>query len=228
MQISSTFTDSNKFFVQNGVVRYFCPGTSYLAKLKHGLSLDSVLYNEYKASCSQPIRLVCDEDPQDELPEESRPVSHEEYEDEPEDFYDPYEENDETSFSASRLCRDDNLFSKCRTTRRPTKMSKTQFLGLAKPRKSVYVPKSSKKVYLVSRDTKSWHQGEYARTNPDKHDDYCECVDCTWIRDEKMMWEDYEDYDGSDWDCWSNYTAELLRQNDFDDIENVVDGTIIL
>jgi hypothetical protein len=211
---SSTFADSNKFFIRNGVVRYFCPGTSYLAKVKHGLSLDSVLYNEYKASCAQPTRLVCDEHPQDELPEPEKPRPEED-EDEPEESgeHDPY----------------DKLFSKCRTSRRTTKMPKTQYLGLAKPRKSVYIPKSTKKVYLVSRDTKSWHQGEYTHTNnPDMHDDYCECDNCSWIRDEKMFWENY-DGQWSDSDCWSNYTADLLRQNDFDDeVLHIVDGVIIL
>jgi guanylate kinase len=42
----SHFADARNFSVVRGVVRFRCPGNSYLEKLKNGLSLDSVIRSQ--------------------------------------------------------------------------------------------------------------------------------------------------------------------------------------
>ena len=181
------FFDSKQFSFKNGSVYYYRPGKSYLDKLTHGLSLDSVLYSEHLASlAAKPTERVvsCSAEVQ------PRQIKYE------------YDESVETR-------------AKLPTRSGKKKLSKREFLGNkgVSSTKLAFVPKRSKTNKLKARDTKSWHRGEYTRTNPDSHNDECECQGCGEYTDALSGWLSRDDDDERD---WCDYLSDVSYDEEYD------------
>lgn len=183
------FIDSNQFFFKNGSVFYYRPGKSYLDKLTHGLSLDSVLYSEHLVSlATKPAEKVvsC-------LAEIASQPPQIKYE---------YDERVETR-------------AKLPARSGKKKLSKREFLKNKKvPSKLAFVPKRCKTNKLKARDTKTWHRGEYTRTNPDSHNDECECQGCYEHNDSMGGWLDRDDDD--DERDWCDYLSDVSYEEEYD------------
>jgi len=182
------FLDSNQFFLKNGSVCYYRPGKSYLDKLTHGLSLDSVLYSEHLVSlATKPTEKI---------------VSHI-AEMTPQQIKYEYDEHVETRANLP-----------ARSGKK--KLSKREFLGIKKvPSKLAFVPKRSKTNKLKARDTKSWHRGEYTRTNPDSHNDECECQACGEDSCAISGWLNRNDDDDDERD-WCDYLSDVSFDEEYD------------
>jgi hypothetical protein len=195
------FLDSNQFFFKNGSVFYYRPGKSYLDKLTHGLSLDSVLYSRDLVSlATKPTEKVvsCPA----EIAAQPRQIKYE------------YDEHAETR-------------AKLPTRSGKKKLSKRDFLKTfvkikKVPSKLAFVPKRSKTNKLKARDTKSWHRGEYTRTNPDSHNDECECQDCGEDSCAISGWINRDDDDDDDRD-WCDYLSDVSYEEEYDGPELIED-----
>lgn len=95
------------------------------------------------------------------------------------------------------------------------KLSKREFLKTKEPvsKKLAFVPKRSKINKLKARDTKSWHRGEYTRTNPDSHNDECECQGCGEHNDMMGGWLNRDD--DEEWD-WCDYLSDVSYEEEYD------------
>jgi len=190
------FLDSNQFFFRNGSVYYYHPGKSYLDKLTHGLSLDSVLYSEPLVSlATKPTEKIvsCT------VVAQPQQIKYK-YE---------YDENAETRANLP-------------TRSGKKKLSKREFLGNKKvPSKLAFVPKRSKTNKLKARDTKSWHRGEYTRTNPDSHNDECECQACGEDSCAISGWLSRDDDD--DERDWCDYLSDVSFDEEYDGPERIAD-----
>ena len=188
------FLDSNQFSFKNGSVYYYRPGKSYLDKLTHGLSLDSILYTQYLASLAT-------------KPTE-KTVSHI-AETKPLQLKYEYDERIET-----------RAMLPGRTSKK--KLSKREFLKTfvktkeLVPKKLAFVPKHSKTNKLKARDTKSWHRGEYTRTNPDSHNDECECQDCGEDSCAISGWINRDDDDDDEDRDWCDYLSDVSYEEEYD------------
>ena len=188
------FLDSNLFFLKNGSVCYYRPGKSYLDKLTHGLSLDSVLYSEHLASlATKPTEkaMSCT------VVAQPRQIKYE------------YDESAETRANLP-----------ARSGKK--KLSKREFLGIKKvSSKLAFVPKRSKTNKLKARDTKSWHRGEYTRTNPDSHNDECECMYCEEDSRAISGWVSRDDDD--DERDWCDYLSDVSFDEEDDGPERIAE-----
>jgi len=194
------FLDSNQFFFKNGSVYYYRPGKSYLDKLIHGLSLDSVLHRHYLSSlATKPTEKVvsCTAESASLCSAQPRQVKYE------------YDERFETH-------------AKLPKKGGKKKLGKREFLEIRKPasKKLAFVPKRSKTNKLKARDTKSWHQGEYARTNPDSHTDECECQGCGEHNDASAGWLSRDDDDERD---WCDYLSDVSFDEEYDGPERIAE-----
>lgn len=181
------FIDSNQFSFKNGSVYYYRPGKTYLDKFTHGLSLDAVIYSEHLISlATKPTERVvsCSAIAQ------PRQIKYE------------YDESTETR-------------AKLPTRSGKKKLSKREFLGNkgASSKKLAFIPKRSKTNKLKARDTKSWHRGEYTRTNPDSHNDECECQGCGEFTYAMSGWLSRDDDDERD---WCDYLSDVSDDEEYD------------
>ena len=198
MRYPIQFFDSNMFFLKNGSVYYYRPGKSYLDKLTHGLSLDSVRYSEHLASlATKPTEkaMSCT------VVAQPRQIKYE------------YDESVETR-------------AKLPTRSGKKKLSKREFLKTfvkikrTSSTKLAFVPKHSKTNKLKARDTKSWHRGEYTRTNPDSHNDECECQGCEEYTDALSGWLGRDDDDERD---WCDYLSDVSFDEEYDGPERIAE-----
>ena len=197
------FLDSNQFSFRNGSVYYYRPGKSYLDKFTHGLSLDSVLYSRDLVSwATKPTEKIvsCTA----EIAAQPPQIKYE------------YDEHAETC-------------AKLPARSGKKKLSKREFLKTfvkiksASSTKLAFVPKRSKTNKLKARDTKSWHRGEYTRTNPYSHNDECECQDCGEDSCGISGWTNRDDDDDDDERDWCDYLSDVSFDEEYDGPELIED-----
>jgi hypothetical protein len=189
------FLDRNQFFSKNGSFYYYRPGTSYLDKFTHGLSLDSVLYSrELVSLAAKPTEKI---------------VSH----------------NAETTPHQIKYEYDERIETRAKLPGRTSKkkLSKREFLALRKPasKKLAFIPKRSKTNKLNAIDTKSWHRGEYTRTNPDSHNDECECQGCAEHNEIMGGWCSRDDDD--DERDWCDFLSDVSDDEEYDGPERIAE-----